>query len=60
MSYYCNKSYFYKIVNDINNISVGNVIEDVIFTDDEYKELNLSNKINIIFDYFNFDFNSKK
>lgn len=55
-----NKSYFYKIVNDINNISVGNVIEDVIFTDDEYKELNLSNKINIIFDYFNFDFNSKK
>lgn len=55
-----NKSYFYKIVNDINNISVGNVIEDVIFTDDEYKELNLSNKINITFDYFNFDFNSKK
>lgn len=55
-----NKSYFYKIVNDINNISIGNVIEDVIFTDDEYKELNLSNKINIIFDYFNFDFNSKK
>ena len=55
-----NKSYLYKIVNDINNISVGNVIEDVIFTDDEYKELNLSNKINIIFDYFNFDFNSKK
>lgn len=55
-----NKSYFYKIVNDINNISVGNVIEDVVFTDDEYKELNLSNKINIIFDYFNFDFNSKK
>ena len=32
-----NKSYFYKIVNDINNISVGNIIEDVIFTDDEYK-----------------------
>lgn len=55
-----NKSYFYKIVNDINNISIGNVIEDVIFTDDEYKELNLSNKINITFDYFNFDFNSKK
>ena len=55
-----NKSYFYKIVNDINNISVGNIIEDVIFTDDEYKELNLSNKINITFDYFNFDFNSKK
>ncbi len=55
-----NKSYFYKIVNDINNISVGDVIEDVVFTDDEYKELNLSNKINIIFDYFNFDFNSKK
>ena len=55
-----NKSYFYKIVNDINNISIGNVIEDVIFTGDEYKELNLSNKINIIFDYFNFDFNSKK
>lgn len=55
-----NKNYFYKIVNDINNISVGNITEDIIFTDEEYKELNLSNKINIIFDYFNFDFNSKK
>ena len=55
-----NKNYFYKIVNDINSISNGNILEDVIFSDDEYKELNLSNKINMVFDYFNFDFNSKK
>ena len=40
-----NKNYFYKIVNDINSISNGNILEDVIFSDDEYKELNLSNKI---------------
>ena len=55
-----NKNYFYKIVNDINSIFNGNILEDVIFSDDEYKELNLSNKINMVFDYFNFDFNSKK
>ena len=55
-----NKNYFYKVVNDINSISNGNILEDVIFSDDEYKELNLSNKINMVFDYFNFDFNSKK
>lgn len=55
-----NKNYFYKIVNDINSISNGNILGDVIFSDDEYKELNLSNKINMVFDYFNFDFNSKK
>lgn len=55
-----NKNYFYKIVNDINSISNDNILEDVIFSDDEYKELNLSNKINMVFDYFNFDFNSKK
>lgn len=55
-----NKSYFYRIVNSLNNIANGELVEDIIFTDDNYKELNLSNKINIIFDYFNFDFNSKK
>ena len=55
-----NKNYFYKIVNDINSISNGNILGDVIFSDDEYKVLNLSNKINMVFDYFNFDFNSKK
>lgn len=55
-----NKSYFYRIVNSLNNIANGELVEDIIFTDDNYKELNLSNKINIVFDYFNFDFNSKK
>lgn len=55
-----NKSYFYRIVNNLNNIANNEPVGDITFTDDNYKELNLSNKINIIFDYFNFDFNSKK
>lgn len=55
-----NKSYFYRVVNDFNNITKDSSIKNINFYDDNGKELELSNKINVIIDYFNIDFNSKK
>ena len=55
-----NKNYFYKIVNDLNCVANGEIIDEILFTDNDYKEISLTNKIDIVFDYFNFDFNSKK
>lgn len=55
-----NKSYFYRVINDFNNITKDSSIKNINFYDDNGKELELSNKINVIIDYFNIDFNSKK
>lgn len=55
-----NKNYFFRIVNELNDISQGILSESINFYDKEGKELNLSNKINLIIDYFNIEFNSKK
>lgn len=55
-----NKNYFYKIVKELNNIANGEMEDNIIFTDNESNEINIINKINIIIDYFNIDFNSKK
>ena len=55
-----NKNYFYKIVKELNNIANGEMEDNVIFTDNESNEINIINKINIIIDYFNIEFNSKK
>lgn len=55
-----NKNYFYKIVKELNNIANGEMENNIIFTDNESNEINIINKINIIIDYFNIDFNSKK
>lgn len=55
-----NKSYFYRIINDLNLISHGNILETVIAYDNEDSEIILSNKIEIYVDYFNIELNSKK
>lgn len=55
-----NKNYFYKIVKELNNIANGEMEDNIIFIDNESNEINIINKINIIIDYFNIDFNSKK
>ena len=55
-----NKPYFYRIVKDLNCVANGENLDDVLFTDEKYNEIILTNKINMVFDYFNFDFNSKK
>lgn len=55
-----NKTYFYRTINSLNQISNGNLVDEANFFSKEYKELNLRNKIGIFIDYFNIDFNSKK
>ena len=55
-----NKKYFFRIVNDLNKICNGDLSDEIICFDDNLKEINLSNKLRIFVDYFNFDFNSKK
>jgi len=55
-----NTNYFYRFVNDIFSVAEGDVIEDISFFDNDFKELNLSSKINVILDYFHLELNSKK
>lgn len=50
-----NKKYFYRIINNL--LSINN---EILFFNDNIEEINLTNKINIIIDYFNIDFNDKK
>jgi len=55
-----NKSYFFRIINDLNAVSQGKMIDNISFYNSDNKEINISNKINIVIDYFNIDYNSKK
>ncbi|MDD6388516.1 MAG: type II-A CRISPR-associated protein Csn2 [Bacilli bacterium] len=55
-----NKSYFYRIVNCFNSLYIGDKIDEINFYDEKFNEINLNNKILIMYDFFNFDFNSKK
>ena len=52
-----NKSYFYRIVNCFNSLYVGDKIDEINFYDEKFNEINLNNKILIMYDFFNFDFN---
>ncbi len=50
-----NKKMFFRLINDLNQICNGNVIEEIkAFSDD--KEINITNKVNVISDFFNIDF----
>lgn len=55
-----NKKYFYKFVMDLYNISEGINNEDILFFSNDIEEINYTGKIQLIFNYFDFDFNSKK
>lgn len=55
-----NKNYFYRFVNDLFSISLGEVNENIYCFDDKNNEINLSNKVKLFVNYFDFDFNSKK
>lgn len=55
-----NKAYFYRIIHDLISVGDSNLTDDIIFMDENYKELNYANKLNIVIDYFNIDFNNKK
>lgn len=50
-----NKKVFFRLINDLNQICNGNVIEEIkAFSDDN--EINITNKVNVISDFFNIDF----
>jgi len=53
-----NKGLYYRLINDFNNISKGEVIDDIYLFED-LEEVNMSNNIMLIIDYFNIDFNNK-
>ena len=55
-----NKSYFYRLINDFNLVSKNVLSDNIKFFDDKNSEIDLSNKIDVVVDYFNIDFNSKK
>lgn len=54
-----NKKYFYRLIKDLIEIENGIPTEDIIFSNNN-EIINLSGKINIITDYFQFNFDSKK
>ena len=53
-----NKKYFTRIINDLLLLNDGMLEEVNVFENNN--ELNITNKINIIIDYFNIDINNKK
>lgn len=53
------KEYFYRIIKEFNCIKNGNISDEVYIFNDELKEINLTNKMNLVIDYFNIDFNKK-
>lgn len=55
-----NKNYFYRLISNLYSIINSEIVEDITFYDSENKELNISNKIKIFLNFFNFDFDSKK
>jgi CRISPR-associated protein Csn2 len=55
-----NKGCFYRLVKDLYSISNSDVVEDIIFVNENNEEINIGSKISLIFNYFNFEFDSKK
>ena len=42
-----NKQYFYRLVNDLNSISNGEIVADISLLNNDNKEINVANKIKI-------------
>lgn len=55
-----NKSYFYRLVNDLHNICDGNIVDNISLFDSDNNEINYLNKFKMVIDFFDFEFNSKK
>lgn len=54
-----NKKYFFRIINNLLLKNNDNN-DEILFFDENFEEINFTNKLNIIIDYFNIDFNNKK
>lgn len=55
-----NKNIFYKLVNDLLLIGFGELVDNISFYNESNVKINMNNKISIIVDYFNFNFDAKK
>ena len=55
-----NKDIFIRLINDFKTLNSLGIKENMYIYNDKGLELNLSNKISIIIDYFNLNFNDKK
>lgn len=54
-----NHSYFFRIVSLFNQLS-NNILDESLKVFEQDSEINCSNKVKIILDYFNIDFSDKK
>lgn len=54
-----NKKYFFRIVNDLTNISNDLTVEDIIFQNKNDEIIDLKGKIKVIVNFFELDFDSK-
>lgn len=55
-----NKKYFYRFVNDLFSIYNNGYTDDISFFDDNEKEENMNNHINVFINFFDFEFDSKR
>ena len=55
-----NKKYFYRFVNDLYYLENGKFPDSIVCFDNNGKEIDLSNKIKVYVDFFNFNFENKK
>ncbi len=55
-----NKNYFYRLISNLYSIINSEIVEEITVYDNEDKELNISNKIKLFINFFNFEFDSKK
>lgn len=55
-----NKRYFYRVVNNLYTASNGEITDDIVLLDNEEKEINVSNKLKVFLNFFDFRLNTKK
>lgn len=55
-----NKKLFYRFVNDLYRLKNGELVEELIFFDDNNEDISVSKNIQILVNYFNLDLDTKK
>ena len=56
-----NKHYFYRLINDFCILSDGGINDSIkLYNISSFKEINISSKLNIFTNYFDFNLNNKK
>jgi len=55
-----NKSYFYNVISELYSFMNGEVVDTIKFFDNSSKEIMMTGKIEILLNFFNLQFDSKK